>query len=591
MLLFSLFVISLSSKAAGPTTPEFSSAEAYQVTGSVLAGDLDAAVIEVRLIGAKTCSSCGADWGVTNMGFTMQNTDDADVTSAKLYYTGTSATFATTTQLGTTVINPTGAITFTFSQTGLLDNTYYFWLAFDIDANATECTNSVDPFVTLNSIVSTGNNAGTWSASTNDPAGNREIVGSACLTYCSSTFSDNTDYITNVTYNNLNKSSGADVGYADYTSNSTSAIRSSTYTLNVDVKDDAGTFTHYVQAWFDWNRDGDFDDAGESFDLGSQAVGGTPVTFSINIAVPGAATIGTTRFRVTEDSDGGPPGVTACASGTFGETEDYSIEIVSTSDMTYSASTTIQQNLSEVNAGSAKNEIIGIRVNTTGSANPLEATSFSFTTNGTTSSDDIVNAKLFFTGNGASFMDTNQVGNMIPNPDGTFIINGFSKTLLPGANYFWISYDIVTGATITNYVDAQCVALIVDATTRSPDITDPTGNRIILDLPPNYCSSTFGNTDDIEWISNVTFNTIDNSTVNDGALHYGDYTAISTNVVKGSSYTLSVSVRYGNYSGPPTRYIRAWFDWNQDGDFTDIGEQFDIGSFTPPSGTGNQTVS
>ncbi|MFW6302653.1 MAG: hypothetical protein ACOC01_03930, partial [Bacteroidales bacterium] len=47
--------------------------------------------------------------------------------------------------------------------------------------------------------------------------------------------------------------------------------------------------------------------------------------------------------------------------------------------------------------------------------------------------------------------------------------------------------------------------------------------------PPavSYCSSTFSNTTD-DWITNVSFNTIDNTTGQEGANSYGDYTSIST---------------------------------------------------------------
>jgi hypothetical protein len=146
------------------------------------------------------------------------------------------------------------------------------------------------------------------------------------LSYCTSTFSDNLCYITNVTFSGIDNSSGADNGYADYTGLSPADVEFGyTYNLSVSVQDDAGTYSHDVQAWIDWNNDGDFNDAGEYYDLGAQSVGGTPVEYSTTITVPIGATIGNTRMRITEDSD---TDVDECGSWTFGETEDYTINVV-----------------------------------------------------------------------------------------------------------------------------------------------------------------------------------------------------------------------------------------------------------------------
>ena len=70
-----------------------------------------------------------------------------------------------------------------------------------------------------------------------------------------------------------------------------------------------------------------------------------------------------------------------------------------------------------------------------------------------------------------------------------------------------------------------------------------------------------------EWITNVTFNTIDNTTVAD-TNGYGDYTAVSTTIAPGSTYPLSVTIK------PDTgEKISVFFDWNQNEIFTDPGEE------------------
>ncbi|MBC8526608.1 MAG: hypothetical protein H8D22_07075, partial [Candidatus Cloacimonetes bacterium] len=88
-----------------------------------------------------------------------------------------------------------------------------------------------------------------------------------------------------------------------------------------------------------------------------------------------------------------------------------------------------------------------------------------------------------------------------------------------------------------------------------------------------YCASTYSNIDD-DWISNVTFNTINNNTVSEGAGSYGDYTSISTDITQGEVYNLSVTF----YSeGIWTEYVKVWIDWDQDEIFAE-SESYELGS-------------
>ena len=97
-----------------------------------------------------------------------------------------------------------------------------------------------------------------------------------------------------------------------------------------------------------------------------------------------------------------------------------------------------------------------------------------------------------------------------------------------------------------------------------------------------YCTAA-SSTYDEEWISNVTFNTINNTTT--GTAGYNDYTSISTNVTKGNAYTASVSC---GSTGSWTENIWIFVDWNQDCDFGDSGESIDLGQTTGP---GTKTAS
>jgi len=91
---------------------------------------------------------------------------------------------------------------------------------------------------------------------------------------------------------------------------------------------------------------------------------------------------------------------------------------------------------------------------------------------------------------------------------------------------------------------------------------------------PAYCSST-GNTSFNTSVTNVTLNTINNTSAKPSG--YSDYTAISTNLQRGTTYPLSTRI---NTDGNFTVLAFAWIDFNQDLDFNDPGEGFDLGSAT-----------
>ena len=87
-----------------------------------------------------------------------------------------------------------------------------------------------------------------------------------------------------------------------------------------------------------------------------------------------------------------------------------------------------------------------------------------------------------------------------------------------------------------------------------------------------YCDS-YGNSNFDTGITAVTFNTI-NNTNTDTNIDYQDFTSQTTNVEINNNYNLTVKV---NTDGDYTTSTRAWIDWNQDNDFNDPGEEYDLG--------------
>lgn len=161
------------------------------------------------------------------------------------------------------------------------------------------------------------------------------------LTYCNSygTMSWQGN-VTLVDFNTINNATGKTQPYTDYTdSDSTIVTIGNTYDLSVNVNTDNGNYTYYSKVWIDWNHDIDFDDPGESYELGitTNAVDGPSSLSPFNITIPVNATLGETTMRVATRYNGYP---NQCDQGYDGEVEDYGIHIVPDFNLDY----TILQN-------------------------------------------------------------------------------------------------------------------------------------------------------------------------------------------------------------------------------------------------------
>jgi hypothetical protein len=148
--------------------------------------------------------------------------------------------------------------------------------------------------------------------------------------YCagSGTVDGNTGLaITNVTLNTLNNTS-VRTAYTDYTGNVTpTELRLSTsYTVSITNGSATGYYTDDIAyVWIDYNHDGTFSDTTERTTV--------PVAANINtasIAIPATATLGVTRMRVKYTNAAGANYNTACGIATYGEVEDYAVEIKET---------------------------------------------------------------------------------------------------------------------------------------------------------------------------------------------------------------------------------------------------------------------
>ena len=91
-----------------------------------------------------------------------------------------------------------------------------------------------------------------------------------------------------------------------------------------------------MSVFIDWNSDGDFDDAGESYFnttatmIRKANVPDNPISLTANIAIPTGTTLGQKRMRVKYNFSGttiNPALVSACANMINGQAEDYTIDL------------------------------------------------------------------------------------------------------------------------------------------------------------------------------------------------------------------------------------------------------------------------
>jgi hypothetical protein len=176
-------------------------------------------------------------------------------------------------------------------------------------------------------------------------------------------------------------------------------------------------------------------------------------------------------------------------------------------------------------------------------------------------------------------------GNTLSSEQSVCVSTSFTLSLqnsLTGATYQWQSspdnstWTNISGATSATYANPG----ITSATwyrcrvTRCGSLTTDS-NPLQITMQTCYCSA--GATSTLyEKISNVTFNSINNSSASTAG--YENFTAVSTNITIGNSYSLSCTIS-NSYTSDE---VIAWIDYNQDLDFNDPGEEV----FNSPTGVG-----
>ncbi|MEP7171749.1 MAG: GEVED domain-containing protein, partial [Bacteroidota bacterium] len=177
------------------------------------------------------------------------------------------------------------------------------------------------------------------------------------------------------------------------------------------------------------------------------------------------------------------------------------------------------QNTNPIGKNTHNNDIIGIRVSTTGAGAGnvgLSVGNFSFLPNGCTLGNpnpvDVSTTKLWWTGGSGSFnpLTATQIGAYAGAMSPSWNISGAGLSGLDnGDNYLWLTYDVPSGAVSNNCVDADFISAVIGGVTRTCGTVGCTlpGCRMIgvAYCAPVYTIGTAGNgsyvnNDYVRWV-------------------------------------------------------------------------------------------
>ncbi|QKG79727.1 M6 family metalloprotease domain-containing protein [Tenuifilum thalassicum] len=195
------------------------------------------------------------------------------------------------------VASGSGTGSFSATLTGLSPNTTYYARAYATNAQGTSYGSQVSFTTESGSSVS----------------------------YCTSKGKNSSyEWIDLVQFAGINRTSGNDGGYKDMTSMQATVARGSSNTIYISAGFSSSSYTEYWAIWIDFNHNGTFEDS-EKVVSGSSS---SSSTLSATVSIPSTATLGVTRMRVSMKYNAAP---TACETFTYGEVEDYSVNITSSS--------------------------------------------------------------------------------------------------------------------------------------------------------------------------------------------------------------------------------------------------------------------
>ncbi len=322
------------------TVPTGLAASSITSTGATLSWTAVPSVVsydvQYRVVGTSTWSSVSAASNSTTLsGLTAASNYEAQVrsncTSSSSAYSA-SATF--TTAAGCVATTPTGLAASGITSSGAsLNWTAVSGTTYNVQYRVVGTSTWTTVSASTNSTSLSGLTANTQyeaQVRSNCAGGSSSAYSASAtfttltiqITYCASKGTTVTDeYIGRVQLGTINNATGANAGYGNFTSLSTSLTAGSAYTITVTPTWTGSTYSEGYAVWIDYNQNGVFTDAGE---LVWSKAASTTTPVSGTFTVPSTATAGSTRMRVSMKYNGIP---TSCETFSYGEVEDYTVNI------------------------------------------------------------------------------------------------------------------------------------------------------------------------------------------------------------------------------------------------------------------------
>ncbi|MBV6399006.1 MAG: hypothetical protein CDJEALGM_01388 [Ignavibacteria bacterium] len=289
---------------------------------------------QLRGIRNDVTNQCGTNTNSTRSGKPRVQLTLPPVSNPVLSVTPSSKNFGDVTVNQTSAqvfdITNAGADTLTVNGISVADTTYFKFT--DTNSYPVSLVSGQHIYVTVTfTPTDTGSQSTDMTVNSDIDTSTVALSGKG-IKYCIPQANCASEYISNVTFSDLNLTSGSSCtnGYMDSSATHfANIIRGNTYTLSFTVVE-AGT--EYVRAWFDWNGDYILDTTEQySYPTGITVSG----TYTMDITVPGSAILDTTRMRVYMKWNSYP---TPCVTGGYGEAEDYSVVITQPTEPVLSVS-------------------------------------------------------------------------------------------------------------------------------------------------------------------------------------------------------------------------------------------------------------
>ncbi|MBP6311310.1 MAG: PKD domain-containing protein [Flavobacteriales bacterium] len=409
--------------------------------------------------------------------------------------------------------------------------------------------------------------------------------------------------VNNVVFNTISNatSTSVNVAYTDFScSQNTVVAVGSTYSLSVSLRG-GGSGAESMNAYIDYNNDGDFEDAGELVASGSQPAS-TSGTVMANITIPGTAVTNTLlRMRIYGEAGTLSASERTCGTAMFiGDVEDYGVYISNSvaavniaaapgSTITYGSSVTFTP--TPVNGGGSpvyswlRN---GVDVGTSATyvssdLLPGETIQCSMASNlaGVIASPALSNTvTMVVTGPPLSEFSESSAqicaGSSVTFTDASLLSPTSWAWSFPGGSpsNSTAQNPVVSYAAPGTYT----VTLIASNGNGTGTTQTKTDHITVLAVPTSGCTVTRSTPPAAGiGITNVQLNTINKTTVYNGAV-MNDYACSDATTLSVSTlYNISVTV-----GSPNVQWLRVYIDYNNDGDFVDADEAI----FTPANGTG-----